>query len=103
MDKEIKIAPSMAAAPLGDLDNVVENLEIAAVDYIHFDIEDGVFTPVMTLGTRIIEQLRSKTNISFDVHLMMINPEWILEELAGIEKQERQLKRKMKSSKAKQG
>ena len=74
----VKIAPSLAAAPLDRLGDVVFELDQAGVDYIHIDVEDGSFTPVMTLGTKIISDLRPYTNLPFDVHLMMQNPEWIL-------------------------
>ena len=60
---------------LGDM---VSKLEQSGADYIHFDVEDGYFTPVMTLGTKIIADLRPLTKLPFDVHLMMVNPEWIL-------------------------
>jgi ribulose-phosphate 3-epimerase len=75
------IAPSLASAPMGNLNQVIVDLEIAGADYIHFDVEDGSFAPVMTLGTKIIRDLRSLTRLPFDVHLMMVNPEWILPEL----------------------
>ena len=82
MDSRVsKIAPSLAAAPLDRLGKVVSELEQARVDYIHFDVEDGSFTPVMTLGTRIIKDLRPLSQIPFDVHLMMVEPEWLLPEL----------------------
>ena len=77
----IHISPSMAAAPMDRLGQTVFELEKAGADSIHFDIEDGSFVPVMTLGTRIIRDLRSLTRLPFDVHLMMVNPEWILPEL----------------------
>jgi ribulose-phosphate 3-epimerase len=77
----LRISPSLAAAPLDRLGQVVLELEKAGADYIHFDIEDGSFVPVMTLGTKIIPDLRSFTKLPFDVHLMMVNPEWILPEL----------------------
>lgn len=77
----VKIAPSLAAAPLDHLGDVVIELDQAGVDYIHIDIEDGSFTPVMTLGTKIISDLRPYTKLPFDVHLMMQNPEWILPDL----------------------
>jgi ribulose-phosphate 3-epimerase len=77
----LRISPSLAAAPLDRLGQVVLELEKAGADYIHFDIEDGSFVPVMTLGTKIIPDLRSFTQLPFDVHLMMVNPEWILPEL----------------------
>lgn len=77
----IRIAPSLASAPMGHLSEVVIDLEIAGAGYIHFDVEDGSFVPVMTLGTKIIRDLRLLTRLPFDVHLMMVNPEWILPEL----------------------
>lgn len=76
-----RIAPSLASAPLDRLSEVVSELEQARVDYIHFDIEDGSFTPVMTLGTKFIKDLRPLTQIPFDVHLMMVEPEWLLPDL----------------------
>jgi len=77
----IRISPSLAAAPLDRLGQVVIELETAGADYIHFDIEDGSFVPVMTLGTKMIQDLRRFTRLPFDVHLMMVNPEWILAEV----------------------
>ena len=77
----VRIAPSLAAAPLDRLGDVIVELEIAGADYIHFDVEDGSFVPVMTLGTKLISDLRRKTRLPFDVHLMMVHPEWILPEL----------------------
>jgi ribulose-phosphate 3-epimerase len=74
----VRIAPSLAAAPLDRLGQVVIELETADADYIHFDIEDGSFVPVMTLGTKMISDLRRITRLPFDVHLMMVNPEWVL-------------------------
>jgi len=74
----IKIAPSLASAPLTCLASVVKELETAGADYIHFDVEDGSFVPVMTLGVKVIGDLRPLTNIPFDVHLMMHDPEWLL-------------------------
>jgi ribulose-phosphate 3-epimerase len=74
----ILISPSLAAAPLDRLGQAVIELETAGADYIHFDIEDGSFVPMMTLGTKMIADLRRVTRLPFDVHLMMVNPEWIL-------------------------
>lgn len=79
----IRISPSLAAAPMGHLAQVIAELDAADVDMIHFDIEDGSFAPVMTLGTRIIQQLRPLTKKIFDVHLMMVSPEWIIPQLIG--------------------
>jgi len=77
----VRISPSLAAAPLDRLGQVIKELETAGADYIHFDIEDGSFVPMMTLGTKMIADLRRFTRLPFDVHLMMVNPEWILPEI----------------------
>lgn len=78
----IKIASSLAAACQNNLEQTICELEHAGVDMIHFDIEDGNFVPVMTLGVRLIKDLRSVTSLPFDVHLMMNDPEWIIPEMA---------------------
>ena len=77
----VRISPSIASAPMDRLGQVITDLEASGADYIHFDIEDGSFVPVMTLGTKLIQDLRKFTRLPFDVHLMMVNPEWILPEL----------------------
>lgn len=77
----LRIAPSLASAPMDRLGEVIRSMESAGADLIHFDVEDGSFTPVMTLGTKIIRDLRGFTKLPFDVHLMMVDPEWILPEL----------------------
>lgn len=80
----IKIAPSLASAPFTNLGHLITELESAGADILHFDIEDGNFVPVMTLGTRLISELRPLTKLPFDVHLMMLNPEWLIPQLADL-------------------
>jgi len=80
----IQIAPSLASAPMVHLAQVVQDLEAAGASIIHFDIEDGTFVPMMTLGTRIIGELRPLTRLPFDVHLMMRSPEWIIPEVVSL-------------------
>jgi ribulose-phosphate 3-epimerase len=77
----LRIAASLASAPLADLSQVLSELGQAGVDEIHFDVEDGTFVPAMTLGTKVIGDLRPFSNLPFDIHLMMVNPEWILPEV----------------------
>jgi ribulose-phosphate 3-epimerase len=74
----LKIAPSFASAPMGHLADVVAKLKRAGADVLHFDLEDGHFVPVMTLGTRLIGELRPLTALPFDVHLMVDNPEALI-------------------------
>jgi ribulose-phosphate 3-epimerase len=77
----IRIAPSLAASSQINLKQTIEDLEKAGADIIHFDIEDGNFVPMKTLGIRMIKDLRPLTNLPFDVHLMMNSPEWLVPEL----------------------
>lgn len=78
----IKIAPSLASAPMGNLQAVIADLEASGADMVHFDLEDGQFVPVMTLGTRLIGELRPLTQLPFDVHLMVVNPERLIARVA---------------------
>jgi ribulose-phosphate 3-epimerase len=78
----IKISPSLVSAPFLSLDQAIRELESAGADMVHFDIEDGYFVPVMNLGLKSIRELRPLTELPFDVHLMMMNPEWIIPVLA---------------------
>lgn len=78
---KFRLAPSLAAAPIDRLSQVMVEFERAGVDYLHFDIEDGAFVPAMRLGTKIIADLRPLSKLPFDVHLMMVNPEWVLPEV----------------------
>ena len=77
----IKIATSLAASSQLNLKETIKDLENGGADIIHFDIEDGNFLPVMTLGIRMIKDLRPLTKLPFDVHLMMNSPEWLIPEL----------------------
>jgi ribulose-phosphate 3-epimerase len=53
----------------------LEALNKAGIEYLHFDIMDGVFVPNYALGPCMVDGLRSKTAIPFDIHLMVERPE----------------------------
>ena len=78
----VKIAPSIASGPVIHLADTIRILENAGADIIHFDIEDGTFVPAMTIGTKVIKEMRPLTNLPFDVHLMTREPEWLIPILA---------------------
>jgi ribulose-phosphate 3-epimerase len=78
----VRLACSLASAPLDQLRETLAELDNAGINSIHFDLEDGSFVPLMTLGTKLIPDLRPQIKIPFDVHLMMVNPEWLLGDLA---------------------
>lgn len=74
----IRIAPSIASGPQSHLADTILQLEEAGADFIHFDIEDGHFVPEMNIGIKMIKELRKLTDLPFDVHLMVSNPEWLI-------------------------
>ena len=80
----VLIAPSIMCADLCHLEADVRRLEAAGADCLHFDIMDAHFVPNMPLGLETIRQLRPKTALPFDVHLMVDNADFFVRELVKI-------------------
>ena len=70
-----KISPSVLACDFSKLGDEVIEIERAGAEMAHLDVMDGMFVPNMSFGFPIIECLRKKTAIVFDVHLMIDKPE----------------------------
>lgn len=72
---EIVLSPSLLAADFANLLNDVKQVEKAGVKYLHIDVMDGLFVPNISFGFPVIDSLRKHTDMIFDVHLMIQNPE----------------------------
>lgn len=71
----IKIAPSILSANFSNLERDIKIVEKAGADMLHIDVMDGHFVPNITIGAPVVKSLRKVTSLTFDVHLMIDNPE----------------------------
>ncbi len=79
---KLKLSPSMMCCDFFRLQEQVEAFERAKVELLHIDVMDGNFVPNIALGTDFIRQLKQRTNIPLDLHLMVEEPGRLLDSFA---------------------
>lgn len=82
MPQKVIIAPSILSADFLQLGETLQTCQSAGADWIHIDVMDGQFVPNLTMGPFIVDACRRGTHLPLDVHLMIEQPENLLEAFA---------------------
>lgn len=73
--EKVLIAPSLLAANQLTLGEELVKIEKAGADLLHIDVMDGHFVPNLSFSPDVVKQARTVSNLFFDVHLMISDPE----------------------------
>lgn len=80
--RQIRIASSLLAADLLNLQKEIEMITQAEADWIHLDIMDGHFVPNLTFGPDFVRHIRAISSLPIDVHLMISPTDAFIDEFA---------------------
>ncbi len=78
------LSPSLICLDMCNLEREVKKLEQGGIKMLHVDILDGHFSPSMPLGLDTVRQLREKTDLFFDCHVMVTEQDYFIDELLDI-------------------
>lgn len=74
------IAPSILSADFLNLGKDIEMVNNSEADWFHLDVMDGRFVPNISYGMPIISTMKKMAKKTFDVHLMIVEPEKYFED-----------------------
>lgn len=76
------ISPSILTCDFLNLSKSLDILSEEKIEFLHLDVMDGNYVPNISFGPKVISDLRKNYNFKFDTHLMIQNPENLIEEFA---------------------
>lgn len=80
--KQVAISPSMMCVDALNFESALRQVEAVGVDMLHLDIMDGHFVPNMPMGLGILERLQDATHLPLDVHLMVADNDFFVQQLS---------------------
>ena len=78
---DVKLSASLICSDLCNLEQSVKEIDQLGIDLLHVDLIDGYFSPSMPLGLDMLSELRSKTDMPFDVHIMAEKNDFFVNEM----------------------
>lgn len=76
----VLVASSILSSDFSNLEKQIRSLEEGGVDWLHLDVMDGHFVPVLTFGPLVVESIRKVTKLTLDTHLMIDNADQCVED-----------------------
>jgi ribulose-phosphate 3-epimerase len=71
----IIVAPSVLSADFSDIRGALEDIKASTAPWVHLDVMDGTFVPNITFGPKFVSDIRPHSDLFYDVHLMIENPQ----------------------------